>query len=408
MSLTRTPGARPATLADVAALAGVTKDGASVVLNGARSNTKVSASKRELILQAARELNYQANPHAQRLASRGLDKTVGIFTLRVSCPTAIRKIGVVQDLLRDRGYDAPLHAYAIFNEHRPVNQVALMREICRSRPRAVVCHMSGLEPEAADELRHYQETGGIVVGFDETFTAGQMPQCQSFDQVIFDTGDNMYQGARHLASLGHRKIGLHIADPCKPSGERLQAFSRALAEVGEPVRDKWLFHAEGNAEESGDALALKYLSLPAKDRPTALCISNDFSASTFMVRAFRAGVSIPEDISIVAHDNSSIAPFCLVPLTAVSHCMETVGRCIVERLTERLAETSDSVPCHTTVQGELVVRESTALLPANHNAVLTVAGVVKASTALGIIRTARSVPRLAKSLSTSNARRSRN
>jgi len=360
MSLTRAPGARPATLADVAALAGVTKDGASVVLNGARSNTKVSASKRELILQAAKELNYQANPHAQRLASRGLDKTVGIFTLRVSCPTAIRKIGVVQDRLRDRGYDAPLHAYAIFNEHRPVNQVALMREICRSRPRAVVCHMSGLQPEAADELLHYQKTGGIVVGFDETFTAGQMPQCQSFDQVIFDTSDNLYQGARHLTSLGHRKIGLHIADPYKPSGERLQAFARALAEVGASVRDEWLFHAEGNSEEAGDALADNYLRLPPADRPTALCISNDFSASIFMLKVFRAGVRIPEDLSIVGHDNSSIAPFCLVPLTAVSHCMEAVGRQIVNRLTELLAGTSATAPRHTTVQGDLIVRESTA------------------------------------------------
>jgi LacI family transcriptional regulator len=363
MSLTRTPGARPATLADVAALAGVTKDGASVVLNGARSNTKVSASKRELILQAARELNYQANPHAQRLASRGLDKTVGIFTLRVSCPTAIRKIGVVQDLLRDRGYDAPLHAYAIFNEHRPVNQVALMREICRSRPRAVVCHMSGLEPEAADELRHYQETGGIVVGFDETFTAGQMPQCQSFDQVIFDTGDNMYQGARHLASLGHRKIGFHIADPCKPSGERLQGFTQALAEVGEPVRDEWLFHAAGNPEEAGDALADKYLRLSHEDRPTALCISNDFSAATFMVKAFRAGVRVPDDLSIVGHDNSSIAPFCLAPLTAVSHHMDAVSRRIVDLLFQRLDGASDLAPCHVTLRGEIVIRQSTAPPP---------------------------------------------
>src|SRR5579883_1319125 len=58
------------TLADVARKAGVSKVAASVVLNGARANARVSAETRKRIHEAARELNYHPNAVARSLRRR--------------------------------------------------------------------------------------------------------------------------------------------------------------------------------------------------------------------------------------------------------------------------------------------------------------------------------------------------
>src|ERR671920_1746041 len=74
---------RPATLADVGELAGVSPATASRVLNG--TGTRVAESLRERVLQAAKELDYVPNAHAQALMRRKTE-TVGVLAFDVNNP----------------------------------------------------------------------------------------------------------------------------------------------------------------------------------------------------------------------------------------------------------------------------------------------------------------------------------
>ena len=84
-------------------------------------------------------------------------------------------------------------------------------------------------------------------------------------------------------------------------------FARALGEFGVPVRDEWFFR-NSNYELGGAEMALRFLTLP--ERPSAVCIVNDYVALAFTVEIMRAGLRVPQDVSIISHDNQPIASYC--------------------------------------------------------------------------------------------------
>ncbi len=104
-------------------------------------------------------------------------------------------------------------------------------------------------------------------------------------------------------------------------------------------------------------MAHRFLALA--ERPTGICIVNDYAAFAFMVDITRAGIRVPQDISIVSHDNQSIASRCPVPMTAVSHPAEKIASTVVEMLLERM-DGLDTPPRTVTIRGDLVERESVA------------------------------------------------
>ena len=85
---------------------------------------------------------------------------------------------------------------------------------------------------------------------------------------------------------------------------RLRGFRRALAEVGLPMREEWFFQ-NPTYERGGAEMARRFLAM--RDRPTALCIVNDYVALAFVVEVMRAGLRVPEDVSVVSHDDQPIA-----------------------------------------------------------------------------------------------------
>ncbi len=101
---------RRVTLRDVARQAEVNESAASVVLNGAKSNTGVSAETRERIEQAARELGYEPNLNAQRLVKGGFTNTVALLPAFLDAGMQTRQLLLIQNLLVEQGYKVPIHA----------------------------------------------------------------------------------------------------------------------------------------------------------------------------------------------------------------------------------------------------------------------------------------------------------
>jgi DNA-binding LacI/PurR family transcriptional regulator len=104
-------------------------------------------------------------------------------------------------------------------------------------------------------------------------------------------------------------------------------------------------------------LADAFLTWPEK--PTGLCIINDVSASTFVTTLFRNGLRVPHDVSVVGFDDAPAARYALVPLTTVSYPIETMNLHVVEFTQSRL-KGYDGPPRTEVVQGEIVIRSSTA------------------------------------------------
>jgi LacI family repressor for deo operon, udp, cdd, tsx, nupC, and nupG len=88
-------------------------------------------------------------------------------------------------------------------------------------------------------------------------------------------------------------------------------------------------------------------------------VVNDYVALAFMVEMARHGVRVPEDVSLMGHDNQPVAAYCPVPLTSVSQPVERIAHLVVELLEKRLGG-ERGAPKKMEVRGELFERQSVA------------------------------------------------
>lgn len=347
---------RAATMADVARVAGVTKMTVSYALSGKRP---IAAETRRVILEAAQELNFSMNAHAQRLAGGRSQRDISLYSVNLSVGVDMLKVSCIRQKLQDLGYTVSFHSDNSSGTHQSAT-LALLRS---QRPAAIVCETTELQEVALDELRKYQDEGGIVVCYDHSTVL----DC---DQVVYAHEDSLYMVTRHLMELGHRRLGLHVLGPARSQEPQFvrnseHGFEKAVAEFGGEAPLEWRFRGLNyeNHEEGGALTAKEWLSRPRETWPTAICLVNDSAAAAFVATMLRAGVRVPEDVSVVGTDDLPVALYNAVQLTTVTHPVTAVAEHIVELLVGRLQGQLTGPTQKIVVRGELVARESSAAPP---------------------------------------------
>jgi DNA-binding LacI/PurR family transcriptional regulator len=333
----------------VARLAEVSRGTVTRVLSGSGYASEEARGK---VLQAAEQLGYEPNSHAQRLVQGRDRKTIALFSPTLDFGVGALIINFLQWRLQANSYSVPLHALNWTVREDASQQIALLRELRRQKPCGLICNTEAMPPAAWDELRRFQDEGGVLACY--SYSSNDM----ACDKVIFDVEDNTYQAARHLLEQGHRAIAFcphglrHPHDDAREHG-----FRRAHEEFGVPVREEWMLDG-GNYEEGGAIHASKFLAL--RQRPTGVCIVNDVSAATFVNELQRAGVRVPEDVSIVSHDDVPAARYASVPLTTVSQPCQTIANHVIDMLLSRVDRSYDGAARTIHVRGEIIVRDSAA------------------------------------------------
>ncbi len=338
------------TIRDVARVAGVSKSAVSAALTG---NGRIAPQTKAAITQVAAEMGFEPNPHARRLQGKGLSQTIGLFTLDLDLSVGTSKIKHIRKLLTRQGFEVTIHSCSYPDGSNIRETVREMKLLCQQRPRAIICNTTDLPVEVFEALQSYRAQGGVLLCYDRAVDT----EC---DQVIFDREDNTFQAANHLLKLGHRDIGFFAVSPFKASDPRVMGLTRALAQYDLKPRADWLYGSTlyGEFEEDGATMAAYFLGLA--QRPTAVCIVNDYAAIAFISVVQRAGLRVPEDVSVVGHDNRSMARYCNVPLSSVSHPVEVIAQSVVDGLLQRLNGDVDAPFQREIVKGELTVRQSTS------------------------------------------------
>jgi LacI family transcriptional regulator len=171
------------------------------------------------------------------------------------------------------------------------------------------------------------------------------------------------QAARHLAELGHRRIGF-ISGPLtfRSSHERRAGLEDGLTAAGLQLRPD---HVALGAYtfESGVACGTTLLSRP--ERPTAIFCANDEMACGLLHAAREAGLRVPEDLSVVGFDDFQVATRVFPMLTTLRSPIRDIGSLAARRLFERggegrgvVADADPSAPLP-----QLVVRQSSGPAP---------------------------------------------
>ncbi len=176
--------------------------------------------------------------------------------------------------------------------------------------------------------------------------------------VTVDNAHGAWLAIDHLVALGHRRIG-HVMGP--PDNvltvTRAQGTRAALAAHGLASRADWFFEGDFSLA-SGAAAARLWLAM--KDRPTAIFCASDAMAGGFIGALHRAGVRVPEDVSVVGFDDIEIAAHLVPALTTIAQPRRQIGETAAHKLLQLMRKTDQQGRARDVLPVELVVRESTA------------------------------------------------
>jgi len=328
---------------DVALLAGVSTATVSRVLNDSQ---QVDPATRERVLAAAAKLRYVPHGAARALRS-ARSRMVGAIVPSFDYALYARTTSALQQRLDARGYALVLaeHHYDLAAETRIASQL-----VGRGVDAFVLVgldHEQGLFSLLEDYGRPYVLTWGV-------------DPLHRHPSIGFDNRAATLEAGRHLLALGHRRIGLLSAplpgnDRARARGEGLHA---ALAERGMTLDERCVAYAPISLPAAEAAMA-RLLALP--DRPTAVVATNDVFAVGAMLACRKAGVRVPEQMSITGVDNTDLGATQTPGLTSVATPITEIGRAAADQLIARL----EGRPCEPfqAYPVQLVQRGSTAAPP---------------------------------------------
>jgi DNA-binding LacI/PurR family transcriptional regulator len=160
---------------------------------------------------------------------------------------------------------------------------------------------------------------------------------------------------QHLVELGHRRIAFFAGPPAASwAQQRLEGYRRALREAGIPWEDHLVFTSAASIA-AGEQTALQMLS--ESTNTTAVQTVSDLAAVGAAKAFSKAGLRIPEDLSLAGFGNDPVAEHGRVPLTTVQQPNELLGITAVECLMRLLA---GGAPQPASVPAQLIPRNSTA------------------------------------------------
>jgi DNA-binding LacI/PurR family transcriptional regulator len=332
------------TLKDVAARVGVTSAAASMALAG---HDRISAKTRAAVKQAADDLGYVPSSAGRALRSQRADAVALIVP-----NSSAHVFGHLyfMHVLTGMSTAANAHDAQVIvstNADTSTGDVAYER-VMRSRTAD-----GAIVTSAAIDDDHVQ---GLVASGLPVVLIGNYPHLADAVTVGIDDVTATERLVEHLVTVHGRTRLLHVSGTLdhQTGVDRRDGFLRAALRHG--LDDVTVL--EGDLSEASGAAAVRdLLAGPVDDRPDAIVFANDDMAVGGLHELRRAGVRVPEDVSVVGFDDFGLARVTTPGITTVRVPAEEMGRIATERLFD-LVDAREDVPARTGLPVDLVLRGS--------------------------------------------------
>ncbi len=342
------------TLRKIAALSGVSAQTVSRVLRGQDNH---NPQTRDRVLRIAKELNYQPNLMGKVLLS-GKSKTLALLTRGFGGRHNLPRLESTVDAARQAGY--LLYVVTLRSPENIEDEIiASARDLTgRCVDGLIIYQGHHLSPPTLEFFKNYSSP---VVFLD--WAPANWPA-----RITIDRARGINQLSQHLASLGHKRVGLVIG-----GGSANDEYNRSMGYHAAFEKHNLLLDpvpvvaqiglSDSTSEAAGYENTLAYLKQGGK--ATALVCRNDDMAMGIMAACRQFGLSIPRDISVAGFNDTPGSAYSNPTLTSVRIPGIEVGHEAVSMLTG-LISNPDAKPRHSHLATDLVVRQSTGPAPVRH------------------------------------------
>lgn len=319
---------RKATLKDVSEKANVSVGTVSKYINDPYS---VKEANKKKIAKAIKELDFTPNTYAQKLA-RGKSNTVLLCIVseqNISPSTWLHQLPVIQamnDSLTKEGYSMQIR---IVSAEKPKQLETCIRNSIRSREVDGVAILSAWEIPKSIVLEMKKHSCAFVLleGYCEECVANEV--CIDNKQMVIELVDV-------LADLGHKKIGfINVRSGQQDMKQRFQGYTEGLRKNGLSFDEAYVLYGDFSIESGYECVSHM---LKNSDICTAIVCGNDNMAVGAVKAIQDAGLSVPDDISIIGIDDSIAAKVCNPNLHTVHFELGQMGRQASYQLLNQIKE----------------------------------------------------------------------
>lgn len=331
-------GEKAATLADVAALAGVSQQTVSRVVN---NQGAVAARTRARVLEVVGQLNYVPNRLAQGLA-RQRSQSIGFATNDISLHAPSQLTSAIEGAARSAGLSLIVSIVPGYGLGSVTGAVRALKE---RQVDGVLINASLSGADAAEVARRFADVPCVFM---------DVPPGAAVNAALLDQYHGAALAARHLVELGHTRIAcIHAPQGAVAEHSRMQGWQDVLGKHGLAL----VAGQEGDwspASGYGAAGAL----LASGVAFTGVLVGNDQMAVGVLRALWERGLNVPGDVSVIGYDDTAESALLIPPLTTVRQDFPTLGRRAFGHL-KMLLDGHGPQPT-TLTRPELVVRASTA------------------------------------------------
>lgn len=328
-----------ATIKDVAREAKVSVTTISRVLN---NKPDVSEATKKKVEKAIKKLGYNPNRVARGLVLRKTN-SIGLIIPDINNPFFPEVIKGVERTAKKLGYSLILC-------NTDNDKIEEKESIFLLRSKQVDGIILSLSLENKEVLKELEKDKFPIVQIDRRIKDSIYPA------ITIDNKSSAYIAAEYLIKQGHRKIG-HITGDLKTETaiDRLNGFKQALRDHHISCKKEWLLEGD-YSKESGKEMMEKIIKL--KDRPTALFLANDLMAFGAYETIYNYNYSIPEDFSIIGHDNIEITSFVRPGLTTMDQPKYRLGEIAAKNLINIIENKDKNTFQNVILKNAMIVRDS--------------------------------------------------
>ncbi|ACL69215.1 LacI family DNA-binding transcriptional regulator [Halothermothrix orenii] len=330
----------PVTIKDIAKKANVSVTTVSRVLN---NKPDVSEKTKSKILKIINELGYNPNGVARGLVLNRTH-TIGLIIPDIRNPFFPEVARGIEDKAKEYGYSV----IYCNTDNKKEEEKKAVELLLNKRVDGIILSLS---MNNRDELDRIKKQGCPIVQIDRKVPDANYPT------VTIDNLISAYNATKHLINLGHKYIA-HITGnlDTKTGQDRLNGYKKAMHERGIHISQEWIIEGD-YSKESGYKNMKRILNL--KNRPTGIFIANDLMAIGAYKAVFESKLNIPEDISIIGHDDIELASLVNPELTTMAQPKYEMGKHAARLLIQEIEGSDQDNNQNILLNTELVVRGST-------------------------------------------------
>lgn len=335
------------TLKTIASIAGVSIYTVSRALGGHSDVSEQTASR---IRQIAKDICYTPNAYARNLSTRKTN-TIGMIVPAIGADTAYNEvINAATKAAAKKGICIQLGCC-----DRDIElEKAYCHMMCENRVGALIV------VPISSEVSHIKN---ICEGLVPLIFFGGKTGLNEEYSITIDYSHSARIAVQHLYELGHRNIALFLYNPNNRTIEMKQdGYLQAMQSYGLTPA----IYTEGSSDDTFSAgFRLTEKLIQNKDLPTAIWCASDLMAFGVTEALKKHGISIPEDISVIGHDNLFFTKTPSISLTTFSLPKENMGIHAVNLALSLMLESDEPVMPNRTFFAELIERESSGPAPIN-------------------------------------------